>query len=588
MVERSPHTPSEPVVPGDDASSGLGRFGLSLRPLPLPSASEPSGNGRAVGSLAVDDPAHDGPILPAVDPRTAGRLVRDHQQIPGLRGLPAHPFDEGRPRFVRPVLLPAAAPTTALLIGRMLMVIAALIVGIAARRPVGRRGDGDVLWLVAPAAGVLVVVGLVAVALWSAHFAENGRRLRARVSAPDVAGWTWAIPALWVAFASSTFLRLEPGGDFDPLPVLAGIGFAIALAVPVSRTQRTFRGMTHRPPSLWVTVYVLDLVGFGAIWWRLTSWPDPITDAQLEHVEATSVIVLSCAGVLAASGLVYAWLALRAVQSTYERLARVEARHRPRREGGPSWFHSGFRPDRAPTAAESRPLVDLAPLSSAVAIGHVVMGIVLVAWSVLIVRIGTEAGGLSLGGAVRLDAADLDRLSVLSTLVLVMLALSVVVHGAWSFLAGLDAHRATVHAAHPLSFAAPFVPAPILIVAGLLVDGTVGDVVLVAGVLASCVAIVRLNLMLITLSAHLGGKVRGFGRWTWMIAITYLIALIERFLVAPSTGRLGLLAVVAVVQGALVIAGGLTGRSAMRSLEQTLVEHPQLRRAGPIRSALGA
>ena len=540
----------------------------------------------AGGAPPIDAPsAVAEPVLPRL-PDTQPHGVVDRAAVPGLRGERLGQGDGAA--FIPPRLVSYGPSTTALALGRTFLVVAALLVGFASRRAVEQPEARDVFWPVAMAAGVVGLVGLVATAFWCVQFAENGRRLSARVSAPDAAGWTWALPVVWVALASITFLRIEVGGDFDPLPALAVFGLAVALAVPVSRLMKTFRGMTRRPPQLWVSVYVLDLVAAGAIWWRLMSWPTPVSVVDVDHARTTSIIAFAAAGVLTASALIYAFLAFRAMQSTYERLGRVEARHRSSTDIGPSWFHSGFRPDGAPSIVEARPLINLSPLSSAVTIGHVVLGALMVGWSVLVVRTGIEADGeLSLFGEIGLAKTDLDRLSVLTTLLLVVTAAVIGLHGIWGLLAGLDASRATVHAGQAMSYAGAFVPAPLMIVGGLVVGDAVGEILVIFGVFVSVVAIVRLNLMLITLSSYIGGGTRGFGMWTWLLVVSYLIALAQRFLVAPETGRLGLLATLAAIQGAMVVAGGVVGRRAMRSFERAVERHPQVRRAREIRAARG-
>lgn len=609
----------------DDASAGspIGRFGLRIRPLPVPgrratydvsnapnalatalshgdaapvaepfelerrrrpsddraqvSAAAVSAGVRrrettpAVVESGVSTPVAPAPTLPDATPVT--RI--DPVGPPGLRGIRD---DSAQQRFEPPELVSFGPPTTGLVLGRTLIVIAALVVGFAARQPVGDPDVRDVFWPVVASAGVLGLVGLAAIAFWCVQFAENGRRLRARVSPPDVVGWTWAVPVLWAAFASLTFLRAEPGGDFDPYPAIAITGLAICLAIPTSRLLKVFRGMTRRPPSLFATVFALDLLAVSVVWWRLMMWSD--AGAGVDEAQTTATLAFAAAGVLTASGLLYGWLALRAVQSTYERLGRIEARHRSAVDNGPGWFHSGFRPDAAPSVVEARPLINMAPLSSAVAIGHVVMGFLLLGWAVLTMRTAIETGGsIPLLGAVDLDAGDLDRLGVITVVVLVVAAVTIAIHGVWGFLAGLDAARVTVHAPRPIAFAGAFVPAPLLIVAGLVVGGTTGEMLIAVGLLISIAALVRLNLILITVASHVGRGVRGFGLWTWLLVVAYLVALLERFVVSPASGRLAALAVLSVVQGVLVIVGAVIGRRAMRSFEQALLDHPRVRRA---------
>ena len=50
------------------------------------------------------------------------------------------------------------------------------------------------------------------------------------------------------------------------------------LYCPYSMLHRIFKTLTRvRPDGAIRAAYLLDLAGFGIIWWRLTDWPDPIT-----------------------------------------------------------------------------------------------------------------------------------------------------------------------------------------------------------------------------------------------------------------------------------------------------------------------
>jgi hypothetical protein len=230
--------------------------------------------------------------------------------------------------FVRPELESMGPSTTALLIGRALMVIAALLIGIAARRASGSSSAerAEAFWPVAASAGVFVVVGFAGLVFWTVTLAGNAQRLKAKVASPRSMGWSWAFVVLWVIVSSATYLRIEVDAEFDPLPGVAGLGFVLLLAIPYAKLQGVFRGLSRRPPLLWVNAFPLDAVAFGLLWWRLTSWPDPVTVGDLDHVRLTANVAFGTAGALTVNAIVFVWLSQRGSSSVYERLGRLEAR----------------------------------------------------------------------------------------------------------------------------------------------------------------------------------------------------------------------------------------------------------------------
>jgi hypothetical protein len=84
--------------------------------------------------------------------------------------------------------------------------------------------------------------------------------------------------------------------------------------------------------------------------------------------------------------------------------------------------------------------------------------------------------------------------------------------------------------------------------------------------------------MLMALSGRLGGEVGGFGRWSMLLVVVYVIGTAQIFVIAPASGRLGLLAASSFVQGAVIVAGAFVGYRAMCGLEETLIDHRQVRR----------
>ena len=94
--------------------------------------------------------------------------------------------------------------------------------------------------------GVVLLVGLfVSSVLWSRTVAENTRRLRGRWPSLNRATRVWFYPTVWVALSALTFLRIEVTGEFNPLPAIAAIVFAIGLYCPFSMLHRIFKTLTR-------------------------------------------------------------------------------------------------------------------------------------------------------------------------------------------------------------------------------------------------------------------------------------------------------------------------------------------------------
>ncbi len=507
-------------------------------------------------------------------------------------GLPPAPSEagasdgDGEPAvpFERPDLVPMGPSTTAMLIGRGLLVVAALLVGLAARRAAGSGSDrGAAFWPVTLSAAVFVVVGVAGLVFWCCTLAENARRLKARSATPRAVGGAWTLPIAWVVVSAVTYLRADVGGDLDPLPGVAAIGFSITLAVAYARVQGVLRGLSRRPPVVWVHAYPLDLFAFGLVWWRLTSWPEPVVVGDWEHVRLTSNIAFVAAAALALNALVFGWLALRGSSGVYERLGRLEARHHTDEQPIPAWFAQGLRPgaDGGPIApADDRPLIGVAPLTAVVAGFHLLWGVITVIVALVLLRTAFEYSDRPalVDGTLLVDDDDAALIGAVVVTSAIVYVLAIVVHGVWSVLTALNARRVTVHAPHPGSFGVVFVPMPVLITVGLLIGDDAGYVIVLVGLAFAFLALLWVNQMLMGLSSRLGGELRGFGRWTLLISVVYLIGVVENFLFGRAEGRLGFLATATLVQGALIVAGAVVGYRAMRALDDTLRNHRRAKR----------
>ena len=177
--------------------------------------------------------------------------------------------------------------------------------------------------------GVVLLVGLfVSSVLWSRTVAENTRRLRGRWPSLNRATRVWFYPAVWVALSALTFLRINVTGEFNPLPAIAAIVFAIGLYCPFAMLHRIFKTLTRvRPDGAIRAAYLLDLAGFGVIWWRLTDWPDPITAGDSGIVDAMAWAAIASSGLLLISAGITANLAHQAILAQRYRIRVLATRH---------------------------------------------------------------------------------------------------------------------------------------------------------------------------------------------------------------------------------------------------------------------
>jgi hypothetical protein len=557
-----------------------------LPPAPPPSLPAPS----------TPDPSADRPVDPP-DPwggesGADGRVPAEHlatRHVPAAAsrtldlGLPAAaPDSDGTAEFVRPELHPMGDAVAALLVGRLLIVVAAVGVGIAARRSTGVGGvdRAEAFWPVVGSAGVFVLVGLAGLIFWSAQLADNARRLRCRSSSARSMVWSWLLVVAWVAGSCLTYLRLEVGGVLDPLPGVAALGWAFVLALAYGRLQGVFRALSRRPPIVWYSAFAIDVVAIGLVWWRLSAWPSPV---DADTASTTADVVFGAAVALALNVLVFAWLAQRGSDGIFERLGRLEARSRGDEALRPDWFRSGLsaRPDAEPSPAVQRSLIGTRVLGAVVAACHVVWGVGLVAIGVLVGKLALDYSDRPVFLDDRLVVADrdIDRLELGLVLVGLAYVVAVTTHGVWAVLSAVNARRVTVHSPNPATFVLAFAPMPLLVGAGLIVGGVLGYWLVMVGLTIAFFALILVNKMLMALSARLGGDLAGFGRWSLCIVLTYVAGVVVNVLFARSAAQLGLYATVGVIQGALIIAGGVIGFGATRELDTALRSHRQVRRA---------
>ncbi|NNE13254.1 MAG: hypothetical protein HKN41_13520 [Ilumatobacter sp.] len=584
-----PVTPVDPLDEGTGPESAPSLPAAPMGPPSLPTAPPaPSIPSAQVATPPAPSPAATGMPPAEVSPDDGDLPVADRlatRNVPtapprkpdyGLPTKPVEPSPEAA--WVRPDLESMGPPTTALLVGRGLLVVSALLVGAAAQRASG-GGRSDVFWPVVVSAGVFALVGVAGLAYWSAALAGNARRLRARCASAKGMAWSWAFPVGWVVISSATYLQFEVDGELDPLPGVAAAGWVIASAIAFGRLQGVFNGLSRTPAKVWFTVFPLDAIAFGLLWWRLTGWPSPVT-SDLDEARLTANVSYGAAAILFVSGLGYVWLANKGSHGIFERLGRLEAQHRPP-ERRPDWFRAGLvaRPAEAP-AGPVRPLIGTGPLAKIVAALHVLWGVMTVLLAAVVVKLTFDYSDVPifLADELLIDDDDVRLLVIVGGLLGLTYVAAVVCHGVWAIVTALNARRVTVHAPNPGTFALVFAPMPLLVVAGIVIGGTVGYWLVIGGLVLAFLGLVLANQMLMALSARLGGALTGFSRWSLALFLVHLAGAAQNLLFFQSVAQLGFYATLMLVQGVIIAGGGVVGLRAMRDLEATVTTHKQVAR----------
>jgi hypothetical protein len=92
--------------------------------------------------------------------------------------------------------------------------------------------------------------------------------------------------------------------------------------------HRVFKTLTRlRPDAAIRAAYVLDLAGFGLVWWRLTDWPDPILVIDSGTVDTMAWAAIAASGLLLISAGIMATLARQAVAAQHYRIRVLATRH---------------------------------------------------------------------------------------------------------------------------------------------------------------------------------------------------------------------------------------------------------------------
>lgn len=211
--------------------------------------------------------------IPVLPPREAS--------LPAVAGVNFEPYHE-------PKLASSRGPVRAVVAARMaalLWVLALLAAGLRERSTTDAV-DGSLVVTVGWAG--LVVAALLSISgwVWSDQLVRNAIRLDGRKPSRLRCLSAWTIPPIAVAILSFGVVPLEPTEPVDVRPAIIVAVFALAMWRPYSLIRRILATLTQlRSDVLVASAYLVDALGLGLVWWRLTLWQQRADDLSPDDVD---------------------------------------------------------------------------------------------------------------------------------------------------------------------------------------------------------------------------------------------------------------------------------------------------------------
>ncbi len=177
--------------------------------------------------------------------------------------------------------------------------------------------------------GALIAYALTVVGgFWSVRLTMNVHRLEGRYPTRNRAVRAWLYPGLWAGLMALTLVRAEPNADFDIRPLIIVTGFMITMWRPYALVRRIFLSLTRTSVDALIGVmYVLDVAGFGLIWWRVANWPEVLTPTNAGTADVMIGVGFATAVAFAAAGLVVILLVRAAETGQAHRMVVLRTRH---------------------------------------------------------------------------------------------------------------------------------------------------------------------------------------------------------------------------------------------------------------------
>lgn len=212
--------------------------------------------------------------------------------------------------YQEPALVPTKVARRFVVVARSLVLtwaVAIVVAGIVVRS--NADGDGRVVTTV----GQIGLVAIAAVAIsgwwWSDRVVRNVHRLDGRLPGRARCISAWVSPPLFAALLAVTVLQLEPGELVDIRPAVTGVVLAAAAWRPYALIRRALATLSRvRSDALLGAGFVLDLAGFGLLWWRLWTWPSSLEPNATGEIDV--LIGTSAAAAIAFAGSAAVWALL--------------------------------------------------------------------------------------------------------------------------------------------------------------------------------------------------------------------------------------------------------------------------------------
>jgi ATP-dependent DNA ligase len=165
-------------------------------------------------------------------------------------------------------------------------VLAMLAAALIARSDSGNI-DGTTLSLIGRVGGIVVTVLLVVSGwAWSDHLVRTLTRLDGRRPNRVRCVTAWLTPPIVVFFNAIVVVPIEPTETVDVRPAIIVVSFAFAMWRPYALIRRILFTLTRlRSDGLIASVYIIDALSFGFLWWRLTLLAQSGTDVSRGEID---------------------------------------------------------------------------------------------------------------------------------------------------------------------------------------------------------------------------------------------------------------------------------------------------------------
>ena len=266
--------------------TGRGDFGDGAEEQPilpqLPAAPPVSARTTSVGGPEFS--GEGAPLPSALDARPQAGL-RERRAIAGLQ-----PYQE-------PVIPTTRAPWRAVIAARavtMAWVLALLIAALAERAGAGDT-TGDTVSAVGRGGGVVALLLAVTGWWWSDQLVRTLIQLDGRRPGRIRCVSAWLIPPTVVLLIALLVVPLDPTEPADVRPILIVPAFALVMWRPYSLIRRILATLIRlRSDAILASAYIIDLLGFGVLWWQLTQWEqrdEVVSSRQLDVLIGTVAAV---------------------------------------------------------------------------------------------------------------------------------------------------------------------------------------------------------------------------------------------------------------------------------------------------------